>query len=470
MSHREMIKDNLTKVLSYPNDIYNSTYKQLLDNLIDTKKIKHKFNLANEELKRNSFQFLIGYGSNNYFPNARDENYIPVDWLPKILTYDQYTYIQKGVKQRAKAFNLFLHDLYLGNSTLIPDEIIKTSNFLSIKNQSLLFKHRIYAHIYGIDMVTDQKNKIYVLEDNLGFPAGMVYPQMLRQITKQYVPELITGYNIYNNSYTDEMYRMLSSLSDIEKPVVVYLQRGPGAVDFFEARLFSQQTNIILADAEDLYFEEDGRVFLRLSNGRLKKIDVIYLRLTERFRDLYESLTKTLMGGETAVVTFKGNMLPADKAVFSYVPQLIQYYLGEEAILKQPNTLWLGDNSYRELILSNIDKFVIKSRSGVGGKQVLIGNEANIETLDIWKSKVRNAPESYIAQEIVYFSKFAKWDDQKEILMPVFSDLRMFGTIGKGNKVSVMQGGLCRFSSSTSRIVNTSSGGGVKDIWVQKDS
>ncbi|GGG20270.1 MULTISPECIES: circularly permuted type 2 ATP-grasp protein [Paenibacillus] len=462
--------ETLTSALS-ENEIFKVQYKQVLKNINDLgiSKFCKLIDLADQELKNNSVQFLLGYGSNFYFPEPTDERYIPVDWIPKILTSDQFSLLEKGIEQRAKTFNLFLNDYYNGRSSIVPDEIINTSKFLCEENKSLKFKYQVYTHLYGIDMVTCDTGETYVLEDNLGLPAGIGYPQILRSISKKVIPELFDGYRISDiNMYSLDLYRALASLSDVDNPVIVYVQRGPGAVDHFESRLLAQHTNIILADPEDLHYENNSEIYLKLSNGKLMKIDVIYLRLTERFKDVFDLMSRALVTGKTAIVTFRGNMLPADKAIFAYIPKLIKYYLNEEAILKQPETYWLGEEEHLKWALENIDKYVIKSRSGVGGKQVLIGPEASKEKIEEWKEIIISNPKEYIAQEVINFNQFVKWDKEKDVLSPVFSDLRMFGTIDRDNSVKVMKGGSCRCSSPSSRIVNMSSGGKVKDIWVQE--
>lgn len=450
----------------------NDQYDRLLRNIrnIGIERYKSLYFLANKQIRNKSIQYLSGFGSNSYFPNPSDEQYISVDWVPKIITKEDFATIERGIIQRAKAFNTFLKAYYNGAEQVIPKEIIYSSKFLSKGNSQLKFFDDIYVHLYGIDLLTNHKGEFLVIEDNLGFPGGLGYAQEIRRISRNIMPEIFNGYNIEDiHSFSDEIYKSLASLSQetIHNPLIVFLQRGPGSVDRIEHRLLAENTHVVLADPEDLVFNNNGYIYLKLYDNSLAKVDVVYTRLSQRFKEINKKLCKSLEIGKVTVVTFQGNMLPGDKAIFSYIPDLIRYYLNEEPILKQPKSYWLGDHKYLEWALNNLGKMVIKSRSGLGGKQVLIGPEEDENIINEWKQSISMAPNDFIAQELIDFTKSIKWDSDKIMFSSVYSDLRMFAIIGKGSNVKVMKGGISRFPQSITRKVNTSLGGGIKDIWVE---
>ncbi|MER2006426.1 MAG: circularly permuted type 2 ATP-grasp protein [Psychrobacillus sp.] len=452
----------------------NQQYYQLMENIdrIGLSRLNRLIQIFDKRVKDLSLQYLSGSGSSSYFPKPEEENYINVDWIPKILSKNQFSIIESGMKQRAVAFNKFLKAHYEGRDLIVPKEIIESSKLQVKENKNLNFFNDIYVHLYGIDLVTNRDGEFIVLEDNLGFPGGLGYSQEIRRITRQIIPELFSNYQIANtDSFSLEIYNTLASLSPnkTEKPIIIFLQRGPGSVDRVEHRLLTNESRITLVDPEDLIFETNGKVFVRMGDDTLTQVDVIYTRLSPRFNEINRKLSYALSYGKVSVVTHQGNMLPGDKAIFPYIPDLIRHYLNEEPILKQPKTYWLANEHRLSWAIDNIESLVIKSRSGLGGKQVLIGPEADSETIMKWKNLIVSSPNEYIAQELVDFTRFILWNRDLKHITTEYTDLRMYALIGKGNKVTVYKGGMSRFGSSNSQKVNVSLGGGLKDIWIEED-
>jgi uncharacterized circularly permuted ATP-grasp superfamily protein len=454
----------------------NEQYTQLLYNInqyLGKDKFDRLIQLAEKQLRTRSVQYLLGGGATSYFPTPQDEQFVSVDWIPRIINKDQFLYLEKGIIQRAVAFNKFLRAFYKGEDSVVPKQIIASSQFYTKENIKLTFPHDVFVHIYGIDLVSDKKGDYLVLEDNIGFPGGIGYVQEIRKIAKVIMPELFNRYQIADvESFSNDIYRSLASISPEKKkhPIIIYLQRGPGAADRLEHRLLANDTSIILADPEDITFSTSGDIYLKLHNGNRIKVDVIYTRLSTRFRETNQKLSEALKKGKVTVVTHPGNLLPGDKGIFPFVPDMIRHYLNEEPILKQPSTYWLGEQKNLHWALQNISKIVIKSRWGLGGKEVLIGSEAEYKKIEKWKSIIRASPQSFVAQDLVEFTSTIKWDRTTKQFSSVHADLRMFAFIGYNNHVSVMKGGLSRFAPLGTQKVNVSLGGGFKDIWVEEGS
>lgn len=432
---------------------------------LDFKSLNKRMALVKRELVEHGVSFLKKQGASSYFLEMGKQEPIPFDPIPRILTNSRWSKVQQGVRQRASVFNLFIKDVYSGRQNIVPWEIVKSSKFYYQDHEGLHVPDNIYLTLYGADVVAVD-DTFAVLEDNTGTPAGAVYAMVARQLMLQFFLDLMGDVKL---KPLGEMSRKLREIHldlcrDVDDPLMVYLTRGPGGADFYESMYLSQQAGFVLADPEDIWLEADGSVYLKMLNGKLHQVDLIYSRLSPFFRLVHE-LPKTLHYNRVRVVNLPGGLLFSDKAIFAYVPDIIRHYLGEEPILTQPETLLMNDAKVHEHVFGHIEEFVIKTRSGLGGKQVLIGSNAGKEEIEQWRLLVKETPINYVAQRYMAFSRHVRLSASKDRFLETAVDLRVFALMGR-EKVEVVTDVLSRCDDGSSGKVNISSGGAMKDTWL----
>ena len=407
------------------------------------------------------------------------EKIFPFDIIPRIITATEWDYIERGIKQRLKALNLFLKDIY-HNQFIIKDGVVPAEMIYSCPHYLREMKnfnvpYDIYVHISGIDLIRNNDGSFYILEDNLRTPSGVSYMLENREITKRIFPDLLPQNNVRSvTEYPTILHKNLVSLSprQIANPTIVLLTPGIYNSAYFEHTTLARLMGVELVEGSDLVVD-NHKVYMKTTAG-LQQVDVIYRRVDDEFLDPLVFDPGSMLGvagimsayrkGNVAIVNAVGNGVADDKAIYTFVPAMIRYYLNEEPILKNVPTYQLGKDEEREHVFNNIREMVIKKTNESGGYGMLMGSAASEEEIETYKAEVLQAPRNFIAQPIISLSSVPCYMDGK--LQPRRVDLRPYALCSPGG-IEIVPGGLTRVAlREGSLIVNSSQGGGSKDTWV----
>ncbi len=407
------------------------------------------------------------------------EKIFPFDIYPRIIQAAEWEFIERGIKQRLKALNIFLKDVY-SHQFIIKDGIIPASLIYSCPNylremMNVEVPFNIYTHISGIDLIRDHDGSYYVLEDNLRTPSGVSYMLENRNISYRLFPNQIPENKVRPVSdYPDLLMKNLLGLGNrhSSRPTVVLLTPGIYNSAYFEHTTLARLMGIELVEGRDLVVD-NHKVYMRTTKG-LKRVDVIYRRVDDEFLDPLIFRPDSMLGvpgiyhayrkGNVAIINAMGNGVADDKAVYAYVPDMIKYYLNEEPILKNVPTLRMENDDEREHALNNLHNMVVKRTNESGGYGMLIGNTATEIELKEFAEEIQKSPRQFIAQPIISLSSAPCYIDGK--LQPRRVDLRPFALSGPDG-VEIVPGGLTRVAlKEGSIVVNSSQGGGSKDTWV----
>ncbi|MGB5997164.1 MAG: circularly permuted type 2 ATP-grasp protein [Marinomonas sp.] len=405
----------------------------------------------------------------------------PFDIVPRTIEASEWRIAEAGLKQRLKALNLFIDDLYHDQNVIkdgiIPAHIIKDSKNFRPECVGVSPAFGVWAHICGTDLVRDDVGDFYVLEDNLRVPSGVSYMLENRAITKRVLPELFENDDILPvGSYTSHLFDTLAALSprDIENPEIVVLTPGIYNSAYFEHAFLAQQMGAELVEGSDLFVdEEDDCVYMKTINGP-ERVDVIYRRIDDLFLDpdVFDSesvlgvpgLMRAWSKGNVALANAPGAGVADDKVVYAYVPAIIRYYLDEDPILKNVKTFLCEDPEQRAYVLENLDKLVVKPANESGGYGMLVGPHSTKKEQAMFAELIQSNPRNYIAQPTLKLST-APTLIAKGTLEPRHLDLRPF--ILQSKETYVTTGGLTRVAMKKgSLVVNSSQGGGSKDTWI----
>ncbi len=427
---------------------------------------------ADNTLRNMGITFAV-YGN-----EAGTEKVWPFDILPRIVEGDEWQHIERGLKQRIRALNMFLSDVYTGQK-IIKDKILPAELILSaaaFREQCLgqMPPQGVWCHITGTDLVRDKDGHFYVLEDNLRCPSGVSYVLENREVMKRTFPQVFQGMSV--ESVDDYPERLLDTLiscapDGVLEPTCVVLTPGYYNSAYYEHSFLAQRMGVELVQGSDLCVI-DGFVFMRTTKG-LKRVDVIYRRIDDDFLDPLcfrpdsclgvPGLMDVYRAGRVTLANAPGNGIADDKAVYAYVPKIIKYYLDEDPILNNVPTFVCSDDKEREHVLANLDKLVVKPTNESGGYGILIGPHATPEERNKCGDAVRANPRNYIAQPMLALSTVPTLVNDH--LEARHVDLRPFILTGKD--IYVLPGGLTRVAlKKGSLIVNSSQGGGSKDTWV----
>lgn len=407
------------------------------------------------------------------------EKIFPFDVVPRIIQSSEWEFIQKGIEQRLKALNIFLKDVY-HQQFIIKDEVLPSSlvytcpNYLrEMINVDVPFD--IYTHISGIDLIRDYDGSYYVLEDNLRTPSGVSYMLENRKMSYRLFPNILPNIKVKQvNIYPDLLIKNLLSFGRqiSAKPNVVLLTPGIFNSAYFEHTTLARLMGIELVEGRDLVVQ-NHQVYMKTTKG-LKKVDVIYRRVDDEFIDPLVFRQDSVLGvpglyhayrkGNVIIVNAMGNGVADDKAIYSYVPDMIRYYLGEEPILKSVPTYRMENMDERKYAIENMHKMVVKKTNESGGYGMLIGDKATDEEIAEFTKQINLNPRSYIAQPIIKLSTAPCYING--VLQPRRVDLRPFALYGPDG-IDIVPGGLTRVAlKEGSIVVNSSQGGGSKDTWV----
>ncbi len=403
----------------------------------------------------------------------------PFDIIPRIIDKREWDQTERGLIQRVHALNLFIDDLYHKQSIVkdkvFPGELLKDS--VNFRKQCIGINppKGIWAHICGSDLVRDKDGTMYVLEDNLRVPSGVSYMLENRMVMKRVFPDLFENYNILPvDDYPSQLYDMLAELSprQIEKPEVVVLTPGIYNSAYFEHAYLAQQMGAELVQGSDLYVDDKDIVYMRTIDG-LSRVDVIYRRVDDLFLDPevfnkdstlgVPGLMRAWKAGKVALANAPGAGVADDKVVYSYVPEIIKYYLDEDPIIPNVPSYRCINKDERDYVIKNIDKLVVKPANESGGYGMLIGPQASRAEREKFVKLIKHDPRNYMAQPMLTLSTAPTLVDNH--VEPRHLDLRPF--ILSGSKTQVTLGGLTRVAlRKGSTVVNSSQGGGSKDTWI----
>ena len=408
------------------------------------------------------------------------EKPFPFDLIPRIIPADEWEHVERGLKQRLTALNLFLHDVYhdqkIAQDGVVPRELIVGAAHFRREFMGADPPCGIYVHICGTDLIRDGDGVYRVLEDNLRTPSGVSYVLENRNILTRILPSLFRDLRVRPvDHYTTQLLQNLRELAptgSADAPTVVLLTPGIYNSAYFEHAFLAQQLGVELVEGRDL-FVDDNVVYMKTTRGP-KRVDVIYRRVDDDFLDPLvfrgdsalgvPGLVNAYRGGNVALANSIGTGVADDKVIYAYVPAIIKYYLGEDAILPNVDTFLASNPAHLSHILANLDKLVVKAANESGGYGMLMGPQASEAERAEFAAKIKANPRNYIAQPLVQLSRApAFMEDHFE---GRHIDLRPYILYGK-DKITIIPGGLTRVAlKKGSYVVNSSQGGGSKDTWV----
>lgn len=403
----------------------------------------------------------------------------PFDIIPRVLHQKEWQTIERGLKQRLQALNHFITDVYNDEKIIkdkrIPRDILASSKDYRKECRGMKPVFNTWAHICGTDLIRDGDGTMYVLEDNLRVPSGVSYMLENRNISKRIMPELFEGHAILPlDDYPTQLFDTLSSISPrpLDYPEVVVLTPGIYNSAYFEHSFLAQRMGAELVEGSDLIVAEDDCVYMKTVEG-LSRVDVIYRRIDDLFLDPevfnkdsvlgVKGLMRAWLKGNVALANAPGAGVADDKVVYTFVPEMIRYYLGEEPILPNVPSYMLSDKKQLQHVVKNIESLVVKPANESGGYGMYIGPRESKRRTAEMRRLIKANPRNYIAQPIVNLSTVPTLCENSIEARHV--DLRPF--ILQGSKSYVTAGGLTRVALvKGSLVVNSSQGGGSKDTWI----
>ena len=434
--------------------------------------------LAQKRAEADALFHRVGITFAVYGQEEGTERLIPFDVVPRVLPWDEWQRLERGLAQRVRALNAFIHDIYhdqrILEADVVPAEPVLCNSQYRPEMQGLDVPGGIYAHIAGIDIVRDDTGEFRVLEDNLRVPSGISYMLENRKMMMRLFPELFAAHRIAPiDHYPDILLDDLRGVAPtgVADPTVVLLTAGAHNSAYFEHAFLAQQMGIELVEGQDL-FVRDEAVLMRTTRGP-RRVDVIYRRIDDDFLDPLVFRPDSMLGvpglltayraGRVTIANAIGTGIADDKSIYPYVPAMIRFYLAEEPIIDNVPTWVLRRAEDRDYVLAHLENLVVKEVHGAGGYGMLIGPAATRAELEAFRARIRANPERYIAQPTLALSTCPTFVAAG--LAPRHIDLRPF--VLSGRSVTIVPGGLTRVAlTEGSLIVNSSQGGGTKDTWV----
>jgi uncharacterized circularly permuted ATP-grasp superfamily protein len=413
------------------------------------------------------------------FSLSGQERPFPLDLVPRVISAAEWTRLERGITQRVKALECYLDDIYgdqeILNDGVIPRRLVTSCEHFYRQAAGIVPPNGVRIHVAGIDLIRDEKGNFRVLEDNLRSPSGVSYVMENRRTMARVFPNLFATHRVRAvDDYAAHLLRALrkSAATNEADPTVVVLTPGVANSAYFEHSLLARQMGVELVEGRDL-FCRDNQVYMRTTEGE-RQVDVIYRRIDDAYLDPMQFRPDSVLGvagllnaaraGNVVISSAVGNGVGDDKLVYTYVPTIIEYYLGEKPLLANVDTFrcWMDDE--REEVLDRVGELVIKPVEGSGGYGIVFGPEASNKELNTISKKIRDDPRGWIAQPMMQLSTVPTQIDDN--LTPRYVDLRPFA-VNDGDDVWVLPGGLTRVALvEGSRVVNSSQGGGSKDTWV----
>ena len=408
------------------------------------------------------------------------ERLIPFDVIPRIMSGTEWRFLEKGLIQRVKALNLFLKDIYGARDILragvVPDDLVFRNPAFRPEMSGQRVPYDIYIHVAGIDIVRVDADTFYVLEDNARTPSGVSYMLENREIMMRLFPELFARHRIAPvENYPDELLATLKSVAPTavaRDPTVVLLTPGVYNSAYYEHSFLADKLGVELVEGRDL-FVKDEFVYMRTTQGP-RRVDVIYRRIDDDFIDPLTFRPDSALGvaglmsayqsGNVTLANAVGTGIADDKAVYSFMPAIVKFYLGEEPLLKNVPTWRCREPEHLAYVLDHLPELVVKEVHGSGGYGMLIGPAASKIAIEQFRAKLKSAPKNFIAQPTLALSTCPTCVEQG--VAPRHVDLRPFVLTGR-DRTRIVPGGLTRVAlKQGSLVVNSSQGGGTKDTWV----
>jgi len=417
-----------------------------------------------------------------YGSNEGAEKLIPFDIIPRIVSAIEWRKLSKGIEQRVRALNAFLHDVYHRQEILkagrVPEKLILNNSAFCPEMMGLDPARGIYSHIIGVDLVRVGPDDWYVLEDNLRTPSGVSYMLEDREAMLQLAPDLFQRLKVAAvETYPENLRRTLESVAPAgagSSPTLAVLTPGIHNSAYFEHSFLADQMGAELCEGQDL-FVENGKVYARTTMGP-RRIDVIYRRIDDDYLDPLTFKSDSMLGvpgvfdayraGNVTLVNAPGTGIADDKAVYTFVPEIIEFYLGEKALLKNVPTYNCTNADERAYVLEHIAELVVKEVHGSGGYGMLVGPTSTKDMHEIFRQKILARPDNYIVQPTLALSTCPTFVETG--IAPRHVDLRPYVLVG--DQIRITPGGLTRVAlQDGSLVVNSSQGGGTKDTWVLEE-
>jgi uncharacterized circularly permuted ATP-grasp superfamily protein len=414
-----------------------------------------------------------------YGEGGDPDRLIPFDMFPRIFTHSEWGRLERGIKQRARALNAFLTDVYGRGEIIragrIPAHLVYQNEAYERAVAGFVPPKGVYSHIVGIDIVRTGPNDFYVLEDNCRTPSGVSYMLESREMMMRMFPDLFRENRIAPvDGYPEALRRTLMSVAPVKcagEPTVVILTPGHFNSAYYEHSFLADLMGVELVEGADLFVDGEF-VYMRTTEGP-KRVDVIYRRIDDAFLDPLCFRPDSMLGvpglmdvyrsGGVAICSAPGAGVADDKAVYTYVPEMVRFYLGEEPILQNVPTWKCGREDDLKHVLANLGELVVKEVHGSGGYGMLVGPKSTKDEIETFRHKITKDPANYIAQPTLALSTTPTFVE--EGVAPRHVDLRPYCLVGE--RIELMPGGLTRVAlREGSLVVNSSQGGGVKDTWV----
>jgi uncharacterized circularly permuted ATP-grasp superfamily protein len=451
-------------------------YDQLVRGM-DTARLKNKAQKAEEFFRRTGITFNV------YGDAEAEERLIPFDLLPRIISAQEWRTLTRGIEQRIKALNAFLHDIYHRQEILragrIPEHLITQNEAFLPQMIGVNPPGGIYTHIVGTDLVRTGADEFYVLEDNARTPSGVSYMLENRETMLKMFPEVFSAVGVESISdYPAMLRRSLRAAPPpacSSAPTIAVLTPGIHNSAYYEHAFLADQMGVELVEGQDLKVE-DGRICMRTTCG-YEPIDILYRRVDDEFLDPLNFNPDSLLGvpgifdiyraGGITLANAPGTGISDDKALYSYMPDIIEFYTGQKPLLKNVETWRCSEPDSLKYVLDNLADVVVKEVHGSGGYGMLVGPAASKKEIEAFRAKLKANPGNYIAQPTLSLSTVPIFTESG--LAPRHVDLRPFVLVSP-HAIEVVPGGLTRVAMKEgSLVVNSSQGGGTKDTWVLSD-
>lgn len=425
--------------------------------------------IVNSLLARYGVKFGI------YKNNTFHEQLFPFDAIPRVIEKEEFAYLERGLKQRVDALNLFLRDIYndkrILRDKIVPEEFIYASSGYLAQCEGIIPSKGIYSHISGIDLVLGKDDVWYILEDNLRVPSGASYPMIARELCRRSSPRTFRDISVADNRmYADLLKKTLDYVNTGGLTVVMTPGRYNAA--YFEHSYLAEKMHVPLVTYSDLIVEND-RLYFKDYSGKREQVGAVYRRISDDYMDPMNFRPESVIGvphifdiyrkGNVALINAPGNGVADDKGIYYFVPRMIKYYLGEEPILHNAPTYLPYYEEDMKYVLEHFDDLVLKDVAEAGGYGVVFGNSMTAKRKEDFIALLKREPRRFIAQEVIDFRDIPILEKGKQLERK--ADLRAF--VLSGEETVVWKSGLTRFSRNPdSFIVNSSQGGGFKDTWV----
>ena len=436
--------------------------------MYDIELLKHT-DTVNELLARYGVKFGI------YKNNTFKEQLFPFDAIPRIIEKQEFDYLEKGLKQRVVALNLFLKDIYskkqIVKDGVVPEDFIFASSGYMAECEGVTPPKDIFSHISGIDLVKGKDNEWYILEDNLRVPSGASYPMIARSLCRRSSPNTFQDIHIDDNrDYADLLRRTMDHVNVGGHTVILTPGRYNAA--YFEHSYLAEKTGAHLVNGAELRVEDDKLYYVNY-DGNLERVGAVYRRISDEYLDPMNFNPESVIGiphiydvfrkGNVAILNAPGNGVADDKGIYYFVPKMIKYYLDEEPVLKNAPTYLPFYEEDMKYVLEKFEDLVLKDVAEAGGYGVVFGNTMTAQEKLDFIELLKREPRRFIAQEVIDFQDIDIMENGEQV--PRKADLRAF--VLMADEPLVWKSGLTRFSRNPdSFIVNSSQGGGFKDTWV----